>query len=199
MMKDRNLLRSLIFLAMASVSATVLAAPAGAKPGVSNMGRMGGVPPAGAPSHGGGGQPHGGGGQPQGGGHGYGNSGHGYYGHGYYGHGHGYYGRGYGFGVYLGAPFYSYPYYYPYYPYNYYPYPYYGYPYYPPVVVETVPAEPPVYIEQGTPQFSAPQEQPQPENSNWWYHCAKPDGYYPYVKTCPSGWEKVKPLQPPQQ
>jgi len=189
MMKKPNFLRSLIFLAVVSMSATALAAPAGAKPGVSDMGRMGGVPPGAGQSHGGGGQPQGGGGQPHGGG-----GGHGYYGngHGYYGHGHGYYGRGYGFGGYLGAPFYSYPYYYPYYP-------YYGYPYYPPVVVETVPAQPPVYIEQGTPQFSAPQEPSQPEKTNWWYHCAEPDGYYPYVKKCPSGWEKVKPMQPPQQ
>jgi hypothetical protein len=169
MMKNPNLLCSLIFLAVASISGTVLAAPPG------------------------GGQPHGGGGQPHGGGQSYG-GGHGYYGqgHGYYGHGHGYYGPSYGFGIYLGAPYYPYPYY------PYYPYPYYAYPYYPPVVVETVPAEPPVYIEQGTPQLSAPQE-PSQEANSYWYHCAKPDGYYPYVKECPSGWEKVKPMPTPQQ
>jgi hypothetical protein len=198
MMKNPNFLCSLIFLAVASISGTVLAAPGGGQSGVSNMGRMGGMGSTagvGQP-HGGGGQPHGGG-QPQGGGHGYGNYGHGYYGHGYYGHGHGYYGPGYGFGIYLGAPYYPYPYYpYPYYPY--YPYPYYAYPYYPPVVVETAPAEPPVYIEQGTPQLSAPQE-PSQEANSYWYHCAKPDGYYPYVKECPSGWEKVKPMPTPQQ
>lgn len=28
-----------------------------------------------------------------------------------------------------------------------------------------------------------------------WYHCAKPEGYYPYVKDCRSGWEQV-PAQP---
>jgi len=28
-----------------------------------------------------------------------------------------------------------------------------------------------------------------------WYHCAKPEGYYPYVKECRSGWEQV-PAQP---
>jgi hypothetical protein len=29
---------------------------------------------------------------------------------------------------------------------------------------------------------------PQPQN---WYHCSSPDGYYPYVATCPSGWRAV--------
>jgi hypothetical protein len=24
-----------------------------------------------------------------------------------------------------------------------------------------------------------------------WYHCGSPDGYYPYVATCPSGWQSV--------
>jgi hypothetical protein len=28
-----------------------------------------------------------------------------------------------------------------------------------------------------------------------WYHCASPEGYYPYVKSCRKGWEAV-PAQP---
>jgi hypothetical protein len=37
---------------------------------------------------------------------------------------------------------------------------------------------------------------PQPIGSdlpqaNTWYHCSSPDGYYPYVATCPSGWQSV--------
>lgn len=28
-----------------------------------------------------------------------------------------------------------------------------------------------------------------------WYHCSNPDGYYPYIKNCRSGWESV-PAQP---
>jgi hypothetical protein len=28
-----------------------------------------------------------------------------------------------------------------------------------------------------------------------WYHCSNPEGYYPYVKSCPKGWEEV-PAQP---
>ncbi|MBV8633601.1 MAG: hypothetical protein JO002_03860 [Burkholderiaceae bacterium] len=29
-----------------------------------------------------------------------------------------------------------------------------------------------------------------------WYYCKNPEGYFPYVKTCPSGWQEV-PIQPP--
>ncbi|HVU21412.1 MAG TPA: hypothetical protein VHE09_11830 [Rhizomicrobium sp.] len=28
-----------------------------------------------------------------------------------------------------------------------------------------------------------------------WYHCRQPEGYYPYIKNCRSGWEQV-PAQP---
>ena len=107
-------------------------------------------------------------------------------GHGGHGGGHG--GGHFGFGLYLGAP---------YYPYSYYPYPYpYAYPYgyYPPTVV--TPAQPPVYIEQGTSQ-EAPQQAPAESDNYYWYHCDKPDGYYPYIKECPGGWQKVAPTPPP--
>lgn len=30
----------------------------------------------------------------------------------------------------------------------------------------------------------------------WWYHCSNPEGYYPYVTTCPSGWTRVSPVPP---
>ncbi|MBI5922412.1 MAG: hypothetical protein HY847_12325 [Betaproteobacteria bacterium] len=32
--------------------------------------------------------------------------------------------------------------------------------------------------------------------TQWWYHCAQPAGYYPYVTQCPSGWTRV-PARPP--
>jgi hypothetical protein len=124
---------------------------------------------------------HGGGGAYSGhGGHG------GYYGHG--GHG-GYYGHSnVGVGVVIdpfwfgfGPGYYARPYYYP--PYYYSPY------YYPPAVV-SAPAEPPVYIERGEAVEPAPQASPS------WYYCADPQGYYPYVKQCPGGWQAVAP-QPP--
>jgi hypothetical protein len=85
-------------------------------------------------------------------------------------------------GFYVGAPYY--PYYYS---------PYYRPYYYPPVVV--VPATPPVYIEQAQPQ-PAPQAAPQQPPAGWWYYCAEGQGYYPYVKQCPGGWQQVAP-QPP--
>lgn len=93
-------------------------------------------------------------------------------GHGRHFHGHS------GFGFYFGAPFYPYPYY---------RYPYF-YPYYPPTVV-TVPVNPPVYIQQ-----SPPAADPYPEG--YWYYCHNPDGYYPYIKECPGGWQQVEPTPP---
>ena len=97
----------------------------------------------------------------------------GYYGPGFYsGYGYGGYGfGGYGFG---------YPFYYP---------PSY---YYPPTVI--VPTTPPVYIQQ---QQAQPAQPAQPQ-TNYWYYCQNPDGYYPYVKSCPGGWLQVAP-QPPGQ
>lgn len=59
--------------------------------------------------------------------------------------------------------------------------------YYPPVVIERT--EPPVYIQQqdefGDERAAAP--------DRYWYYCAARKGYYPYVKTCPSGWQQVAP------
>lgn len=83
------------------------------------------------------------------------------------------------------------------YPYNPYAYsPYYAYPpyYYPssPTVV-VVPSATSGYIEQNPPDYGQP-AQPAPQD---WYYCKKPEGYYPYVKRCPGGWQRV-PAQPPQ-
>jgi hypothetical protein len=62
----------------------------------------------------------------------------------------------------------------PYYSY-YYPY-YYG----PPVMQQQAPA-----YDYNQP---APQEQPY-----YWYFCPDAKAYYPYVKQCPGGWQKVIP------
>ncbi len=59
------------------------------------------------------------------------------------------------------------PYYYPYAP--------------PPVVVQS----PPVY------------EQAPPPEPAYWYYCSNPQGYYPYVSQCPSGWMRVVPPSAP--
>lgn len=74
----------------------------------------------------------------------------------------------------------------PFWPY-YYPAPY----YYPPVV--TVPSPPPVYIERGS---TIDEAAPAPA---YWYYCDEARAYYPYVKQCPGGWQRVAPQPPPQQ
>lgn len=74
-----------------------------------------------------------------------------------------------GVGFYYGGPFWH--------PWWYAPPPYYYYP----APVVTVPAEPTTYIEQGR------------DNTGWWYYCESSRGYYPYVKECPTGWERVPP------
>ena len=45
--------------------------------------------------------------------------------------------------------------------------------------------QPQVYVEQ-------PQAQPS-QPSGYWYYCADSRAYYPYVKECPSGWQRVAP------
>ena len=94
-------------------------------------------------------------------------------------------------GVNLGVP--VGPWYYP--PY-YYPY---AYPY-PPVVTlpaypNVVPVQPsaPVYIEKGD-EAAGPSAQP----SSYWYYCTDPQGYYPYIKECQTGWLTVVPQAPAQ-
>ena len=54
-----------------------------------------------------------------------------------------------------------------------YPPPYYYY--YP------VPVEPVTYIEQGDVAVEP----------RWWYYCQSSTSYYPYVRECPTGWERV--------
>lgn len=78
------------------------------------------------------------------------------------------------FGPYWGPAFYPSPY------------------YYPPQVVVVPAAPPPVYIEQREVPVEAA-----PAARQYWYYCARDKGYYPYVKECPDGWQKVLP-QPPR-
>ena len=56
-------------------------------------------------------------------------------------------------------------------------------PYYPTTVVMQAP---PVYVEQES-ASRAPQE------LTYWYYCNATHTYYPYVKECPAGWQKVPP------
>lgn len=90
------------------------------------------------------------------------------------------FGFAFGYPGYWGYPA---PYYYPpAYPYNnpYY-YPSYGYP-----------AGPTDYIEQTAQQPAPPQAQ-----VHSWYYCAEARAYYPYVRECAGGWQRVSPTQPP--
>ena len=88
---------------------------------------------------------------------------------------------GFNFGIPLGAyPYGPYPYYFPAYTYP---------PYYAAPIVVQRPST--VYIEQQpapAAQSSAP--------AGYWYYCADARAYYPYVKECPAGWQRVAP-QPP--
>ena len=49
---------------------------------------------------------------------------------------------------------------------------------------------PPAYVEPGyVPLEQAP--------ASWWYYCQGSNTYYPYIKECPGGWQRVAP-QPPR-
>jgi hypothetical protein len=80
-----------------------------------------------------------------------------------------------GIGLGFGVPFAAYPYYAPFYAPYYYP------AYYPaPVIVQQ---QSPVYVEQSQ----------QPAAAGYWYYCGDARAYYPYVKECPGGWQRVAP------
>jgi len=99
----------------------------------------------------------------------------------------GYYGPGYGWGPGYWPGYWAGPGYWgPRYGYAYPPY----YDYYPPTYVAP---DPPVYIERDPPA--------QPAAPVWWYWCAQARAYYPYVKECPGGWQRVAPqtVQPPEK
>jgi len=54
---------------------------------------------------------------------------------------------------------------------------------------------PPVVIQQQPQQYVQPV--PQQEEQSYWYFCSDPQGYYPYVKKCPTGWMRVLPRSAP--
>ena len=81
------------------------------------------------------------------------------------------YGYG-GSGFFVGFPYY---------------WPYYSYPPYYSSSAGIIPATPPVYIQQGT----VPKVQSLESNS--WDFCSNPKGYYPHVKECPAGWQRIEP------
>jgi hypothetical protein len=46
------------------------------------------------------------------------------------------------------------------------------------------------YAQQGYPQAA-----PAPAQQQDWYFCPNSNAYYPYVRECPGGWQRV-PAQP---
>lgn len=82
------------------------------------------------------------------------------------------------FGLFFGDPW---PYYYP------------GPVYWPrvyvPPLAPVIVTPPPIYIEQApaAPQVAGTLE------PGYWYYCGEAQAYYPYVKECPGGWQKVAP------
>ena len=113
-------------------------------------------------------------------GHGFGNGGGwhggGWHGGGWHGGGRGYYGLG--LGLAAGALL-TYPYYSGYYS-----------DYYSPTYVDSGS----VAVYEDSP--SQTQVAPNTSAAPMWYYCDSPKGYYPYVHSCPSGWQKV-PATPP--
>ena len=73
--------------------------------------------------------------------------------------------------VFIGG-YYGFPYYY-----NYWYYPYYN-------------AEPYAYVE--------PPVYGESNQVYYWYFCKDPQGYYPYIASCPGGWVRVLPTPPKQ-
>lgn len=64
--------------------------------------------------------------------------------------------------------------------------------YVPPVVVQN---PSPVVVVPQQPAAAAPPSAPAP-TEQYWYYCKPSKTYYPYVRTCPSGWTRV-PVTPP--
>ena len=123
-----------------------------------------------------------------GGGHG---GGHGWHGDGYWygGWGWPYFGLGVAAGAILSYPYYSYPY-----------YPYYSYPYYDPYVYAPAYSPRVIYRQRGD-AYTDEEGYSEPattrsSSGGTWYYCRQSNAYYPYVKRCSGGWEKVPAIPP---
>jgi hypothetical protein len=83
------------------------------------------------------------------------------------------------------------PIFWPYWSYWHYPPPYYYYPHYYPRYGE--PAESVIYVERGDAEPT-----PGEDASQYWYFCRDSNTYFPYVKECPTPWQRVVPQPPPR-
>lgn len=58
-------------------------------------------------------------------------------------------------------------------------------------------SQPPTVIQPQTVYIQpAPAYAPMPATQQYWYFCAAANAYYPYVASCPGGWEAVPASQP---
>jgi len=71
-----------------------------------------------------------------------------------------------------------------------------------PTTIYTEAAPPVQYVEMNPPVTTAPgnpsDNPPANVQPNMWYYCSNPQGYYPYVQSCSTGWQAVV-AQPPKQ
>lgn len=74
-----------------------------------------------------------------------------------------------------------------YWPYWHYPAPYGYYP------RAAAPADPVIYVERGDAD-----PEPARDPSQYWYFCRDSKTYFPYVKECPTPWQRVEPHSPPR-
>jgi hypothetical protein len=68
-----------------------------------------------------------------------------------------------------------------------------GYHYWHPAPVYYYPA--PVVVQQAPPPVYTERSDVVPESAGTWYYCQESKAYYPYVRECPAGWQRV-PAQP---
>jgi hypothetical protein len=98
---------------------------------------------------------------------------------------------------YSAAPYYSGAPYYPAAPYYrstpYYPSPYYSTPYYPPEYIEQSPDQPAPQPGPEQQPGADPQPAPQQQSAPVYWFCPSANNYFPYVRTCTSGWQQVSP------
>lgn len=66
--------------------------------------------------------------------------------------------------------------------------------YYPPPVYYPYP---PVVVIPPRPSSAVPADSAQTDAAeNYWYYCKHADRYYPYIRHCPEGWQRVPPVPP---
>jgi len=51
----------------------------------------------------------------------------------------------------------------------------------------------PVYVTPDPEPMVVMPPRPVASNGDWWYYCRAVGAYYPYVQSCPTGWERVPP------